>query len=51
MATSLLSTGKERLKEYHIVKKIGKGSYGEVFLVKKKRDKKQVCVNQTLLLL
>lgn len=29
-------------KDYVILKTIGKGSYGEVFLVRKKREKKQV---------
>ena len=31
-----------RLKEYIVIKSIGKGSYGEVFLVKKRRERKQV---------
>ena len=38
-----MSTAAE--KDYIILKTIGKGSYGEVFLVKKKREKKQVSFN------
>ena len=32
---------------YARIRVIGRGSYGEVWLVKHKKDKKQVCVNQT----
>ena len=43
MASS--SSSKGRLSSYSVVKAIGKGSYGEVFLVKHAREKKQVSMN------
>ena len=32
----------EQLREYQFIKRIGKGSFGEVYLVRKRRDRKQV---------
>ena len=32
----------DRLREYSTVRLIGKGSYGEVYLVRAKKEKKQV---------
>ena len=38
----MASAGKDRLSSYSVVKAIGKGSYGEVFLVRHSRERKQV---------
>ena len=38
----MASAGKDRLSSYSVVKAIGKGSYGEVFLVRHSKERKQV---------
>ena len=42
MASFMNKSSDPRLQAYTAVKQIGKGSYGEVFLVKHTREKKQV---------
>lgn len=38
----MASAGKDKLSSYSVVKAIGKGSYGEVFLVRHSKERKQV---------
>lgn len=40
-----MAVGNCRLQAYNVEKKIGQGSYGEVFLVTTQNDKKKVCAS------